>query len=798
LLPPNYRNRATDASDDKLILNAIEHQHFDLVDEFIGNTDLMLAIQKNNRDSFCVIFCNTIKSGRIELLDSLLTVFHQTLPDVLSRLGDGTLPINGLRLAISSKQTAMLAKVLAADPDALAKMGVLSVLAYTISFGSPELLDFVLTLPGADEATSLLNIFQIQRAHPRMIDSLLNFPDLFNLLARNPIDFQQYIDPFIAVKLPTILSQSIEAITPKKAQICFAMICYLTRQNNTESNEKSHLLMIIPQVKALLHQSNNELLREAMRADNQLMMEHLLTIPEVYALAAANDFYQVEGRTLLAIANDPESALRPLTAEQIRMYEKLVLRYHPVMMQQGGIEHAFQGMLSEFKDHYQGTPILFELDTGEVVPLPLEKIDFDCMSLAMEQKRHATEAYLRHPLHSTIRFLSSFNQWLSPEARFVNQTLKMAQIEKHKQMIVLTWYASRDMDPEMSPPDPNINVNDRIQHYFNSLALIGRAHNWDKSPQMDDLEMDNPSCSSGMETRLMECVLWHPLINAFSHSTPLTTRNLNADINAFVHGYFKDTLTAKNIASMGHAFRIFATDPEYVTEPCQLLLTASSMNESVMPSYVEIASEVTGNHALLMRNNQLWLVNKAYGIIKACGNTDQQEDYQACLIAFKGYLRTNVIKSMHGQAVDSVRFASEREKERIAKFGEITFQAVFNQSIHDAKELLTSLNVPLNKLFAFTTAMQQKYAQDWNPFYTDMIKRRFNENQGAHFITFGTQLNAIFINKQEIYLRDLEQAQPLTDSNEGIPFRAAFAGAFFRQREVNPAMEKTNHNSHKI
>ena len=74
----------------------------------------------------------------------------------------------------------------------------------------------------------------------------------------------------------------------------------------------------------------------------------------------------------------------------------------------------------------------------------------------------------------------------------------------------------------------------RVDEFIRSVALIGRAHNWDKPErqktdkngvvvlslktnlpvleQFDDNELDKPSCYSGVKLRLFQALKGHPLL----------------------------------------------------------------------------------------------------------------------------------------------------------------------------------------------------------------------------------------------------------------------------------------------
>jgi hypothetical protein len=77
---------------------------------------------------------------------------------------------------------------------------------------------------------------------------------------------------------------------------------------------------------------------------------------------------------------------------------------------------------------------------------------------------------------------------------------------------------------ESAKPDRGWTVESRTMIFFEELAYINRAHNWEKirednNEECDDLQGDKPSCLGGVNRRLMQSICGHPGMNYITKST---------------------------------------------------------------------------------------------------------------------------------------------------------------------------------------------------------------------------------------------------------------------------------------
>ena len=98
-----------------------------------------------------------------------------------------------------------------------------------------------------------------------------------------------------------------------------------------------------------------------------------------------------------------------------------------------------------------------------------------------------------------------------------------------------------------------------LRNLLQELALIGRAHNWDKTrpveddgnpileaagnprtEEYDDLEGDRPSCYSGVKRRLFQSVHGHPLLRIF------TKEIIAKELYDFVRQHLQNAISKNN------------------------------------------------------------------------------------------------------------------------------------------------------------------------------------------------------------------------------------------------------------
>lgn len=105
------------------------------------------------------------------------------------------------------------------------------------------------------------------------------------------------------------------------------------------------------------------------------------------------------------------------------------------------------------------------------------------------------------------------------------------------------------VDEEVEAIDGH-TIEGRVEHFIQELALILRAHNWnyskdrkrkrEENKEHDDLKGDKPSCYSGMNRRLFQSVLGHPLFKT------LTIDHLFQEIRSFAWEHFYSVLNSEN------------------------------------------------------------------------------------------------------------------------------------------------------------------------------------------------------------------------------------------------------------
>lgn len=348
-------------------------------------------------------------------------------------------------------------------------------------------------------------------------DYLLSIDDggLFNYVEQHDEEYgANYVYPLVAKKLNELAQEQqrqgiqrpseVFNLEPNEARYYFYILRNLIRRS---LNDLAVPLLLIPAVANLAHQNNNELLRLAMSIANNDGARSLLNLPQVRELATQNNYYAAEqgrGVNIRDLAQDRESSMHALTqGEQSRM-KKLEAKYLPIINKRGGIEARFSAFKAALEQIYKKNPATFR---GQ--PLPLTKKSFDKLGLAGE----ALTAYYQHCAHSAWRYICKPNPWMAANADFVTRDYSQrgwSSFEQYKAVIVYLWLAAAD---EFSPATEGYSVETRVAEFIRSIALIGRAHNWDKErrnketgfkEQYDDLEGDKPSCYSGVKRRLFQ------------------------------------------------------------------------------------------------------------------------------------------------------------------------------------------------------------------------------------------------------------------------------------------------------
>lgn len=442
-----------------------------------------------------------------------------------------------------------------------------------------------------------------------IINHLLQQP---SVLAHAEQRFQQpegkYAVSFIEARLNELNAQRIAFenecpdatfdISEEQVPIYFYILRHLIRLNGPALMPLIQNLIALPRLQMLLHQSmnggpENELLCLAFAIGNELAVDLLLEVPTVRFHAQANNLYEevfIGDRdiTLHELAADEESAVYGLSQTEQAMVDSLQAHYHPAMMAQGGTGAVFTQFKETLKERYQTHPATFTME-GVTRHLPFEWQSLQQFrtqyELTSDQYTQALKAYYQHPDHTAFRYVSKPNHWLHPQASYVYineaRTARWASFEDYIPTIAYFWLAASD---QTSPAMEGYTIEGRIDLFIKEIALIGRAHNWDRpaetivsedgviQEECDDLTGDKPSCYSGVRRRLFQSVLGHTLFKN------LTMERLKQEINEFVRAYFQRTLASVDKLAVHTAIqRVF--DLEGSKEDMQLMASFNLSKE---------------------------------------------------------------------------------------------------------------------------------------------------------------------------------------------------------------------------
>ncbi|KTD30671.1 ankyrin repeat domain-containing protein [Legionella maceachernii] len=354
---------------------------------------------------------------------------------------------------------------------------------------------------------------------------------------------------------------------PEDAWYCFYILRNLIRRNDRNLDDEIRFLLNIPSVKSLAHQraegQTNELLRLALHSGNREAAEILLNIEAVRVLAEENNFYQNEvnrGIDLSQLARDRESSMTALTSGEQKRLDAAIKRYEP-MLKQAGVANLMDALRYQLAERYQANPARITVN-GQLINLPLEFADFQQLNLEPEAHQEALKAYYQNKDHTALRYLSKPNHWMDKKASYVcvneDKTERWSTFEEYQPLIVMLWLAAID---ETMPPINGHTLEGRLNHFVEELALLGRAHNWDKKrinsrnkeEEYDDLKGDKPSCFSGVKRRLFQAVIGHPLLDI------LTKDNILQEIRDFARTFFDSQIKEENRVAFYRAFTYYLT-----------------------------------------------------------------------------------------------------------------------------------------------------------------------------------------------------------------------------------------------
>lgn len=302
--------------------------------------------------------------------------------------------------------------------------------------------------------------------------------------------------------------------------------------------------------------NDNLLIRLALKMDEELIIEHLLSIPEVKTLAEQNQFYRQEQS--INIGN--ESSMKNLSFFEELELKELAEHYHS-MISVIGSTSLFEALKLKLAEEYEKNPAKLSYKRRQIT-LPLTYENFEGLNLPSGLKTMALEAYYKHQVHTALRFLSQPNDWIHPDMdedliEFDENGEASAAITPFIPEIALLYFAATD---EAMKPTEDFTLESRWQNFYIQLALAGRSHNCEQEVEIergdgttyiaeeDDLEPDKPTCARGVRRHLYQSLLGHPL---FSLLTPDLVKQ---ELYSYVFNYYQTTIDEEFAVRIGQAF----------------------------------------------------------------------------------------------------------------------------------------------------------------------------------------------------------------------------------------------------
>ncbi|WP_133131219.1 ankyrin repeat domain-containing protein [Legionella yabuuchiae] len=506
---------------------------------------------------------------------------------------------------------------------------------------------------------------------------------------------EAYVYPFLSDKISSLRERKdqYEDDNPNgvfdleevnEAEVCFYMIRNLIRrsQDPSATNQLSlfndiHFLLSLPAVRGLAHQSvnegeENELVRFAFGIGNQTAVSLLMQLPEVRRLAARNNYYHREAQgdiDLRAIAQDRESSMVALSLPERKLINKVTSYYQESIHAMGGLDEGLEFVKAALKERYEAHPavMIHQNTSGRArqINLPLEWGDLQALKkgrhgqlgLTNRQYQAALEAYYQHDVHTAYRYLSKPNHWMAPNASYVYvyerdgrpTTDRYSTFEEYKALIVPFYLAAID---EASEPVDGYSLEGRIEAFIKQLALIGRAHNWDKSRKIvvegprpkgdvsqeplylkneaaqyvteeyDDLEGDKPSCYSGVNRRLFQSVLGHPLFKPLNATLVLQT------LNEKIRAYYQEAITRDNAPQLKKAYEALIEFDESNISLDDAARLLNSINipkkkkNNIINAVLEQLARTHNEDLASLQASFVQIMERRFDVAKAIGSSD--------------------------------------------------------------------------------------------------------------------------------------------------------------------------------
>lgn len=398
----------------------------------------------------------------------------------------------------------------------------------------------------------------------------------------NQNEYAAVLAPYISQVL-TSLHQEIDAHKEQtdapfdlqdneRIQQLFYVMRYLIEQNVQQANNEIRFLLSIPSIKNSVHESNNELLQLARDKSNRLACELLLNIASVRTLALEHQFYPMiieRPVDLRAHSEDQESSLNALSHSEERRLKSAIDHYQPRLHELTApviLEQLRAALIRRYNEH----PASIIKTNGTALSLPYDFSALSALNLEKDDYQMALKAYYKHKDHTAWRYLLKPNPWLNKRAVYTasieNVPQPWSSFESYQALIAMLWLAATDTTIACTP---GFSLKIRLEHFIEELALIGRAHNWDKKEnythngrtrlrEVDDEEGDNPACYSGTKTRLFQSIIGHPLING------LTQLELTHELRDFVLEEFMRKMSHEKKPMIQNAFKNYfiSMEPE--------------------------------------------------------------------------------------------------------------------------------------------------------------------------------------------------------------------------------------------
>ncbi|KTD63877.1 ankyrin repeat domain-containing protein [Legionella spiritensis] len=599
---------------------------------------------------------------------------------------------------LASKHPRILQDMITADNSYAfryaARNGHLPVLQYLMDAVAPERLQGMITAGNCDAFRKA-----VANKHTPVINFLLSQANVFAYAEQHGYEYGGYVSPFVAQKLAELraLKNTLEqesayaefdAASPEEARLLFYVLRHLIRQDDPELGNDMLFLIGIPAVKALAHQEvthrhPNELLRIALDLGNTTAAELLLAIPAVRELAAQHNFYSNEQHgqmDLRALAEDGESSMNALTQRE-KQHLKRAIKYYQPVLKQAGVSVVMEDLRATLAERYQQNPATVFIDNqGEKtsLALPLDWGSFQDLHLDESTYRSALKAYYQHKDHCAWRYLSRPNPWMHKNAKYVNvnpdnTAEKWSTFEEYQPLISMLYLAVTD---QTIPSIDHHTVETRLTHFINELALIGRAHNWDKTriiaddgqqsitEEYDDLKGDRPSCFSGVKRRLFQSVPGHPCFTIPGEEI------IRQEIHEFVRKHFKESIHDANREAVKIAWDKGILLEDRTDEDWQAL-KAIDISHEKLDTFIHSLKYKYGD-------DQVFIYMRS--IQETFALNDDRENDRAHILKF-GYLQPE-------QFLDPVREIRESQSssQALGQFG-IFAQATDHSSISDENTL---------------------------------------------------------------------------------------------------------------